>query len=184
MPAGSLLNALKPAWNQLTNAEMIDRYQYTPGNRLSGPIPPELGNLASLETLDLAWNQLTDPIPAELGQLTSLKRLSLATNQLEGAIPAELAELPNLSYLNLSRNKLTGSVPAALCRQTTLDTLNLSHNQLNITEEVGNCQVAKVSLQANSRSPNLLWPWLLRGGFFAGAVFCLHQLRKKPVLSR
>ena len=35
-------------------------------NSLSGPIPPELGNLANLTTLDLYSNNLSGPIPPEL----------------------------------------------------------------------------------------------------------------------
>ena len=35
---------------------------------LSGPIPPELGNLASLTTLDLGYNLLSDPVPTRAGQ--------------------------------------------------------------------------------------------------------------------
>ena len=33
---------------------------------LAGPLPPELGDLSRLETLNLQWNELTGPIPAEL----------------------------------------------------------------------------------------------------------------------
>ena len=45
---------------------------------LSGPIPPEIGNLTHLEELWLRVNDLTGPIPAELGNLTSLTKLRLA----------------------------------------------------------------------------------------------------------
>ncbi len=41
-------------------------------NQLSGEIPPELGNLAGLEWLDLGGNQLSGEIPPELGNLYSL----------------------------------------------------------------------------------------------------------------
>ena len=39
------------------------------GHRLPGPIPPELGRLASLEELSLGNNRLTGTIPRELGGL-------------------------------------------------------------------------------------------------------------------
>ena len=45
---------------------------------LSGSVPPELGNLSSLETLDLASNDLTGSIPPELGNLPRLEILDLS----------------------------------------------------------------------------------------------------------
>ena len=53
-------------------------------NRLSGEIPAELGNLASLERLRLDHNQLSGEIPAELGNLTRLKSLTVNHNRLSG----------------------------------------------------------------------------------------------------
>ena len=41
-------------------------------NQLSGEIPPELGNLASLQKLDLGGNQFSGEIPPELAKLPSL----------------------------------------------------------------------------------------------------------------
>jgi hypothetical protein len=40
-------------------------------NKLTGAIPAELGNLSSLEELDLPWNYLSVAIPASLGNLTA-----------------------------------------------------------------------------------------------------------------
>ena len=37
------------------------------GNQLSGTIPAELGNLASLTTLDSSWNNLTETSPPRWG---------------------------------------------------------------------------------------------------------------------
>ena len=59
-------------------------------NRLVGRIPPELGDLASLEHLDLAVNELSGPLPPELGRLGNLRILSLAVNELSGPLPPEL----------------------------------------------------------------------------------------------
>ena len=65
-------------------------------NGLTGPIPPELGNLTSLRELNLSFNGLTGPIPPELGNLTSLVRLNLDFNGLTGPIPPELGNLTSL----------------------------------------------------------------------------------------
>ena len=59
-------------------------------NELSGPIPPQLENLASLTDLRLTGNRLSGPIPPELGRLANLEFLSLGYNELTGLIPPEL----------------------------------------------------------------------------------------------
>ena len=82
-----------------------------PGNGLSGAIPLVLGELGSLEHLDLGvrWdeasqerhnNQLSGTIPPELGQLFQLRFLNLELNQLSGTIPPELARLSRLRTHN------------------------------------------------------------------------------------
>ena len=108
-------------------------------NHLTGSIPPELGNLTNLASLDLSGNQLTGSIPAELGNLTNLKILYLYNNQLSGAIPPELGNLTNLIYLRLFNNPLTGSIPAELGNLTNLTSLDLRSNQLtgSIPPELG-----------------------------------------------
>ena len=83
-------------------------------NELTGPIPPELGNLENLEELHLDNNTLTGQIPAELGNLSKLEQLHLDNNMLTGEIPAELAGLSNLVLFYVERNALTGCIPAAL----------------------------------------------------------------------
>ena len=47
---------------------------------MSGPIPPELGNLAALERLNLYGNNLSGPIPPELSNLASLEYLFISGN--------------------------------------------------------------------------------------------------------
>lgn len=44
-------------------------------NHLSGNIPPQFGQLTSLEVLDLRDNNLRGSVPAEIGEMRSLKRL-------------------------------------------------------------------------------------------------------------
>ncbi len=79
-----------------------------------GVIPAEIGQLASLEYLDLSRNRLTGTIPAELGQLASLTYLSLPDNQLSGRIPSQLGRLASLTRPVLGDNRLRGTIPPEL----------------------------------------------------------------------
>ena len=94
-------------------------------NALTGPIPPELGNLARLQVLSLWHNTFSGPIPPELGNLARLERLWLESNALSGPIPPELGNLTSLKNLRLSRNALSGSIPASLANLPNLRTLTL-----------------------------------------------------------
>ena len=109
-------------------------------NDLTGPIPPELGNLASLEWLSLVRNDLTGPIPPELGNLTSMRGLNLSDNDLTGPIPPELVNLSNLRTLRLNSNDLTGPIPPELGNLASLEWLSLASNDLTgpIPPELGN----------------------------------------------
>ena len=81
---------------------------------LNGRIPPELGRLDGLVSLNLGANRLTGPVPPELGRLVGLRQLSLSRNDLTGAVPAELGQLGRLESLWLGENRLTGPVPPEL----------------------------------------------------------------------
>ena len=83
---------------------------------LTGPIPPELGNLTKLTSLSLRFNNLTSAIPSELGNLTSLEDLFLDYNDLTGAIPPELGNLTRLFSLYLAANELSGPIPVEFVR--------------------------------------------------------------------
>lgn len=50
------------------------------GNRLLGILPKELGLLKYLKTLDLGSNELTGPIPPEFGNLTNIVEMYLEFN--------------------------------------------------------------------------------------------------------
>ena len=73
-------------------------------NRLSGTIPPELRDLASLKFLGLWSNNLSGPIPPELGEVTGLERVHLHRNNLTGPIPESFLELNGLELLRFERN--------------------------------------------------------------------------------
>jgi len=122
------------------------------GEGLTGEIPPRIGNLTYLTSLDLGMNpqnqtnQLTGEIPPEIGNLTNLTYLNLGHNRLpdgsggfSGEIPSEIGNLTNLTALHLSHNNLTGNIPSEIEHLTNLITLNLAHNDLTgIPIEIGN----------------------------------------------
>ena len=99
-------------------------------NALAGPIPPELGNLAGLEELWLDGNSLDGPVPPELGSLAGLRELSLSGNTLRGPIPPELGALAGLEGLWLDGNRLEGPIPPELGGLAHLRGLSLSGNAL------------------------------------------------------
>ena len=100
-------------------------------NNLRGGIPPELGNLRDLRELDLARNGLAGGLPTELARLSRLETLNLGENDFEGAIPPELGRLRNLQYMNLQYNRLSGGVPPEFAGLAELKELRLSRNRLS-----------------------------------------------------
>ena len=66
-------------------------------------VPGELGQLHSLQRLNLHRNQLVR-IPGDLGQLSQLQHLNLHGNQLT-SIPPEMGQLHNLQRLHLHANR-------------------------------------------------------------------------------
>ncbi len=139
---------IPPELGNLANLEHL----YLHENDLTGPIPPELGNLANLEHLYLHENDLTGPIPPELGNLANLERLFLHENDLTGPIPTELGRLTDLESLNLGGNDLSGPIPTELGRLTDLELLSLGSNDLSgpIPPELGElASLTWLSLRSN-----------------------------------
>ena len=110
------------------------------GNGLSGPVPPEVGNLTSLKRLELGGNDLSGSIPSDIGNLTSLTKLDLRVNDLSGPIPPEIGNLVQLRELDLPGNDLTDPIPPEIGNLRNLESARLNGNNLSgpIPPEVGN----------------------------------------------
>ncbi|KAL3824526.1 hypothetical protein ACJIZ3_020555 [Penstemon smallii] len=80
-------------------------------NKLTGPIPDELGYLTSIYALNLSHNHLTGSIPKTLSNLKEIESLDLSYNMLSGEIPLELTQLNFLSVFSVAYNNLSGSIP-------------------------------------------------------------------------
>ena len=88
-------------------------------------LPPEIGQLSSLQELNLEENQLAT-VPDSLGQLSGLQNLYLGLNQLT-MLPDSLGQLNSLWELDLQGNQLA-TLPGWLIKLTSLRLLLLHDN--------------------------------------------------------
>ncbi|RCV04509.1 hypothetical protein SETIT_1G007100v2 [Setaria italica] len=84
---------------------------YLSRNKFTGVIPPEIGQLEALISLNISFNNLTGPIPRSICNLTNLEQLDLSNNNLRGEIPAALENLHFLSDFDISNNDMEGPIP-------------------------------------------------------------------------
>lgn len=102
-------------------------------NNLSGEIPPEIGDFPFLTTLGIEYADLSGTaIPEEIGNLTTLQVLELGSNNFNSEIPNELGDLTNLTRLSLDANKtIYGPIPTEIGKLTQLVSLSLDNNNLS-----------------------------------------------------
>ncbi|MGC9348408.1 MAG: leucine-rich repeat domain-containing protein, partial [Anaerolineae bacterium] len=129
------------------------------GNRLSGQLPPEIGDLTALTSLNLRFNYLSS-LPTEIGDLIALTSLELSGNYLM-SLPAEIGELTALKWLRLGLNRLA-SLPPEIGELTALRTLNLSVNRLTtLPDQISNLTALRtLNLAGNSFAgtvPAVVW---------------------------
>jgi hypothetical protein len=101
-------------------------------NNLVGYLPPSIGSLPALVSLDLSGNYLRGPIPSTLGLVSGLQNVSLAFNELTGSIPSTFGDVQqaSLRYLDARYNHLNGTLPPALGNVSTLEVVLLGNNSL------------------------------------------------------
>ncbi|KAF8685359.1 hypothetical protein HU200_043983 [Digitaria exilis] len=98
---------------------------------LQGRISPSLGNLTSLEHLNLSYNMLSGGLPPGLVSSSSIIVLDVSFNQLMGDLhdlPSSTADQP-LEVLNISSNMFTGKFTSRTWEgMTNLVAFNASNN--------------------------------------------------------
>ncbi|KAL6861906.1 hypothetical protein ACP4OV_017606 [Aristida adscensionis] len=122
-----LAGTIPPLVGRLSGSLLQLHLEY---NRIFGPIPANLTDLANLTALNLSHNLLNGSIPPGVAGMRRLERVDLSDNLLSGEIPPSLGAIPRLGLVDLSQNRLTGAVPATLANLTQLRVLVLRDNHL------------------------------------------------------
>ncbi|XP_022941244.1 probable leucine-rich repeat receptor-like serine/threonine-protein kinase At3g14840 [Cucurbita moschata] len=146
----SLQGTLPPDLVRLPFLQQIDLSR----NYLSGQIPSEWGS-TNLVNISLLGNRLTGLIPEEIGNITTLENLVLEINQLSGSIPQALGNLPQLQRLHLTSNNFSGKLPMSLGKLTTLKEFRIGDNNFSgpIPNFIRNwTNLTELSIQASGLS--------------------------------
>ena len=78
---------------------------------LNSTLTISIGIFQAMSTMLPYECQVRDLIPMTIGQLSSLQSLNLESNSLSGPIPTSFGNLQSLDVLMLSINKLIGPIP-------------------------------------------------------------------------
>ncbi|XVF29054.1 hypothetical protein REPUB_Repub15cG0086700 [Reevesia pubescens] len=127
LPNQSLTSSQGSLERSICNLSQLWRFDAS-YNKLSGPIPSCLGNISTLEYLELQQNNFSGSIP-DFARATQLKTLQLSENKLEGNLPRSLANCVMLKILNVGNNRIHDTFPQWLGKLPALMVLILRRNR-------------------------------------------------------
>uniref|UniRef100_A0A7N0VH03 non-specific serine/threonine protein kinase n=1 Tax=Kalanchoe fedtschenkoi TaxID=63787 RepID=A0A7N0VH03_KALFE len=120
--------------------------------RLSGSLPPSIGNMSFLTGINLQNNTFGGEIPQEIGRLLRLRHINMTQNQISGPIPTNVSQCRALEVLNVGLNSLSGPIPDEISSLSSLKVLGVGSNNLTgpIPTWIGNLSsLVIVSLALN-----------------------------------
>ncbi|XP_028762753.1 probable LRR receptor-like serine/threonine-protein kinase At1g12460 [Neltuma alba] len=148
----SLAGVLAPALSGLKFLRILTLF----GNRFSGKIPEEYGDIHSLWKINLSSNALSGSIPEFIGDLESIRFLDLSKNEFTAEIPSALfRHCYKTRFISLSHNSLSGIIPASLANCSNLEGFDFSFNNLRGGIPSGLCDIPRLSymsLRSNALS--------------------------------
>ncbi|XWS10865.1 hypothetical protein CRYUN_Cryun38cG0034700 [Craigia yunnanensis] len=145
---------------------------------LAGTIPPEIGNLQSLQFLNLVNNSFTGSIPPSIFNISTLRSIALMYNRFSGQLPSTTGlGLPILEELHLAVNELSGPIPTSISNASELIIIQLLNNSFSgfIPDTIGNLRYLKIlDLSHNNLSSKPSSPEL---SFLPSLTNCKHLER-------
>jgi Leucine-rich repeat (LRR) protein len=115
-----------------------------PQNNLKGDIDL-IGELPTLQTLNLSNNDLNRELPVGLNALKDLEVLDLSNNGFDGGVDVQIKDLDSLRYLSLSNNNFSRDLSPELWLLDNLTHLDLSYN--GFTGEIAGQNATIANLQ-------------------------------------
>jgi hypothetical protein len=149
--ANGLRGSLPPELGLLSALRTLDLRDN--GRGLGGALPADaVGELRELRVLWLSGNGLSGHLPATLGRLAKLRSVRLGGNALAGPIPRELGRCAALQHLSLEGNRLSGTLPPELCACAALENVWLQRNDLSgaLPPALGALPLAALNLAHNA----------------------------------
>ncbi|GLT69600.1 hypothetical protein SLA2020_417380 [Shorea laevis] len=131
-----------------------------PNMNLTGSLPPHLGNLSFLLSLNLSKNNFNDHLPPELGKLRRLRFMDFSHNFLDGSIPDEIWLLSKLEIFGVGDNQLTGTISRNIGNLTTLKRIYIGDTKIRgeIPQEIGNLHNLEIFSASNTSLSGLIPP--------------------------
>ncbi len=120
-------------------------------NKLNGFIPPEIGDLNELKSLEILnfsnsdeenKNQLTENFPFEITNLSNLESIRFSNITLGGELPIEFWNLAKLKDIRFFRAELSGTIPDEIGNLPDLESFDIYDNDFTgtIPLTIVNCQ--------------------------------------------
>lgn len=125
---------------------------YLHDNNLSGTLPSEIGDLTSLNRIDICCNLIGGEIPESIGNLTALELLDIYVNEFTGTFPDSLANCQALQSVVAYKNDFSGGFPSVFFELPNLVRLELGSNEFSGPLNPGINQMTQIRILTFDRN--------------------------------